>query len=134
MNALKRGGEWKKAVALFDDMLAAGLKPNAHAYSALISSMEKGGLWAEALTAFREMEGLGLQPDVHCFTAVIGALSRAPAPGGWVQAQALFQEMHVPNPPVAPSVFTYTALITAAGRAGLPWPPNADPPQQPPAD
>ncbi|CAN0562724.1 unnamed protein product, partial [Ectocarpus sp. 12 AP-2014] len=59
INALGRGGEWKKAVALLREMTRAGLGPNEISYNSAIHACGRGGQWELALSLLKEMRELG---------------------------------------------------------------------------
>ena len=61
----------------------AGVKPNAHAYAALMTLCRKGGQWQQAIQIFREMQAVKLETDVIAFNAAIAACADG---GDWEQA------------------------------------------------
>ena len=45
ISACEKGGQWERAVEVFEEMKAAGVKPDVITYSALITACEKGAQW-----------------------------------------------------------------------------------------
>ncbi len=113
MRAAAEGGRWEAALAVWDDMVAAGCKPTGHAYSAAISACAAGGRWRRAVALFDEMLAWGVRPDVVSCTALVAALG---ADGQWERAERVVAWMGANE--VRPNVRTYTALVAAlaAGR------------------
>eukprot|EP00798_Chlamydomonas_sp_ICE-L_P012469 gene12469-15676_t len=112
MRAVSDGGQWLKALDVWNDMLRAGCEPTGHAYAAVISACASGSDWVRALALFEEMSSRGIRPDVVSCTALITALASA---GEAEQAQKVVEWM-LKNK-LKPNVRTYTALIRAMGNA-----------------
>ncbi|EFN59084.1 hypothetical protein CHLNCDRAFT_137845 [Chlorella variabilis] len=63
--ALERGGQWQRALAVFEEMQAAGMQveenaaavPNGYIFTSLINACEKGGQWETAVRLFKLMQG-----------------------------------------------------------------------------
>ena len=66
-----RRRDYRGALALLDEMRAAGVAPNVYHYNAVISACEKGGQWQRALALLDEMRAVGVAPDVITFNAAI---------------------------------------------------------------
>ena len=65
----------------------AGIKPNAHAYSAIMSLCQKAGQWQRAMQVFREMEAVDVRIDVVAYNSAIAACAKGE---DWEQAWAVF--------------------------------------------
>jgi pentatricopeptide repeat domain-containing protein 1 len=64
ISACEKGGQWERALGLFQAMKGEGVQPNVITYSATISACEKAGQWERALGLFQAMKGEGVQPNV----------------------------------------------------------------------
>ncbi len=107
MRAASEGGSWEAALAIWDDLQAAGCKPTGHAYAAVISACAAGGQWQKAVGLFDDMLAWGVRPDVVSCTALITALG---TDGQWERAEKVVEWML--RSEIKPNVRTYTALIT----------------------
>ncbi|KAL4859511.1 Pentatricopeptide repeat-containing protein [Chlorella vulgaris] len=67
--ALERGGQWERALALFEEMQAAGIQPNGYIFTSLINACEKGGQWERAVKLFRLMQGQDIPVDSMAMVA-----------------------------------------------------------------
>ena len=56
ISACEKGGQWQKAMELFESMKSRGMQPNVITISAAISAFEKGGQWQKALYLIESME------------------------------------------------------------------------------
>lgn len=56
MRACERAGQWALAITLFDEMLEAGLRPNARVFASAIGACERGQQWERAIDLFRLMQ------------------------------------------------------------------------------
>ena len=77
----EKGGQWEKALKLFNSIKGRGVKPNAITFNAAIGACEKGGQWERALELFNAMEVRGVKPDVTTHSAAISACEKG---GQWV--------------------------------------------------
>jgi pentatricopeptide repeat domain-containing protein 1 len=62
ISACEKGGQWKLALEVLEDMKTAGHGVNVIAYSATISALSKGQQWEIALQLFRQIEESGQTP------------------------------------------------------------------------
>ena len=72
ISACEKGGQWQRALALFDDMrkvgvtrrlesiCRAGVTPSVISFSAANSACEKGGQWQQALPLLDELHMAGV--------------------------------------------------------------------------
>jgi pentatricopeptide repeat domain-containing protein 1 len=74
ISACAKGAQWQRAMAVFEEMKAAGVQPNDITYSALISACDKGAQWQRAMEVFEEMKEAGVQPNVQTFNPLISVL------------------------------------------------------------
>jgi pentatricopeptide repeat domain-containing protein 1 len=107
ISAYEKGGQWERARAAFEEMVAAGVQPNIITYNALISAYEQGRQWERARAAFEEMVAAGVQPNVVTYSALISAYERG---GQWERARATFEKMVAVG--VQPDVQTYNPLLS----------------------
>ena len=105
--------DYKRALALLDEMRGSRVLPNVFHYSAAISACEKGGQWQRALALLGEMRAARVVPDVITFNAAISACEKG---GQWQRALALLDEMRAAR--VAPNVITFSAAISACEKGG----------------
>jgi len=112
MRAATEGGKWEKGLDIWEDMLAAGVRPSGHAFAAAISSCAAGNQWHKACDLFESMLRHGIQPDVVSCTALISALATG---GQWQQSEQVVSWMLQSG--VRPNVRTYTALLNSLGQA-----------------
>ena len=105
--------DYRRALALLDEMRESGVTPNVFHYSAAISACEKGGQWQRALALLDEMRAKGVAPNVITFSAAISACEKG---GQWQRALALLDEMRAKG--VAPNVITFSAAISACEKGG----------------
>lgn len=54
--ALERGGQWERALAVFEDMQAQGIQPNGYIFTSIVNACEKGGQWETAVRLFKAMQ------------------------------------------------------------------------------
>ena len=81
------------AFALFDEMIADGVAPNAVTWSSLVHACARGGGGAgleRAFAAFDAMAAAGVAPNVVTYTTLIDACAKA---GQTHVAYALFDSM-----------------------------------------
>lgn len=68
----------------------AGVQPNAHAYTSLMSLCQRAGQWQRAMDIFRRMETAGVKADVVAYNSAIAACAKGL---DWEQAWAVFASM-----------------------------------------
>jgi pentatricopeptide repeat domain-containing protein 1 len=56
---------------LFEEMKAAGLKPDLVAYSTAIDACARQSKWRRATQLLAEMREAGVPPDVRCYACAI---------------------------------------------------------------
>ena len=97
------------AVALFQEALEGGVRPNLYLYNNIISKLSKARKADYALEIFRQMKVNGCPPSCITYSAVIGACARV----GDVQlAENLFTEMRTLFRPRVPAFNTMMQLFT----------------------
>ena len=97
------------AVALFQEALKGGIRPNLYLYNNIISKLGKARKADYALEIFRQMKVNGCTPSCITYAAVIGACARV----GDVQlAENLFSEMTTLFRPRVPAFNTMMQLFT----------------------
>jgi pentatricopeptide repeat domain-containing protein 1 len=69
ISALERGGQWERALAVYEDMLAAGIQPNGYIFTSLINACEKGGQWERAVALFKVMQRQDIPLDSMAMVA-----------------------------------------------------------------
>ncbi|KAK0582912.1 hypothetical protein LWI29_031031 [Acer saccharum] len=107
-------GQIENCKALFNTMVAEGLKPNIVAYNALLGAYASHGMSKEALSVFKEMKKNGLRRDVVSYTSLLNAYGRSQQPG---KAKEVFDMIKKNN--LKPNIVSYSALIDAYGSNGL---------------
>ena len=65
----------------------AGIEPNVHAYTSLISLCQRANQWQKAMQIFRRMEAADVKVDVVAYNSAIAACAKG---GDWEQAWAVF--------------------------------------------
>ncbi len=65
----------------------AGIIPNVHAYTSLMSLCHRAGQWQRAMQVFRRMEAADVTVDVIAYNSAIAACAKG---GDWEQAWAVF--------------------------------------------
>ena len=99
------------AIALFQEAVERGVRPNLYLYNNIISKLAKARKADYALELFQQMRANGCSPSSITYSAVIGACARV----GDVQlAQSLFSEMTRARPfkPRVPPYNTMMQLFT----------------------
>ena len=69
---------------------SAGVEPNVHAYTSLMSLCQKAGEWQRAMDIFRRMETADIKADVVAYNSAIAACAKGL---DWEQAWAVFASM-----------------------------------------
>jgi pentatricopeptide repeat protein len=69
------GKQWKQhtALAVFERMRTAGMRPNTITFNAVIGVCGKDGRWEKALELLEQMQTDGLAPDLVTFNSLIAA-------------------------------------------------------------
>ncbi|KAL4420028.1 hypothetical protein ABPG77_001278 [Micractinium sp. CCAP 211/92] len=67
--ALERGGQWERALAVFEDMQAQGIQPNGYIFTSLVNACEKGGQWETAVRLFKAMQARDIPLDSMAMVA-----------------------------------------------------------------
>jgi pentatricopeptide repeat protein len=73
---------WERALQVFEESKAAGIKPSVFVYSTLMSACSKGGQWRTALLLLERMKADGVKPNIVTYSSLIFALGK----GGQVSA------------------------------------------------
>ncbi|KAJ9565397.1 hypothetical protein OSB04_001363, partial [Centaurea solstitialis] len=107
-------GQIENCKAVFDTMIAEGLKPNIISYNALLGAYASRGMSEEALSVFNDIRLNGYRPDVVSYTSLLNAYGRSQQPE---KAMEVFNMMKKNNQ--KPNLVTYNALIDALGSNGL---------------
>lgn len=82
MIAMSKGGNWYRALELFNEMKVGGMEITEGIYTAALTACAKGGQWTMALELIREMHVQGEKPSVFAYNAAILACRRD---SQWVQ-------------------------------------------------
>ncbi|XP_017243113.1 pentatricopeptide repeat-containing protein At2g41720 isoform X2 [Daucus carota subsp. sativus] len=106
-------GQVEDSRAVFDTMLAEGLKPNIVSYNTLLGAYALRGMSKEALLVFNEIKKNGLRPDIVSYTSLLNAYGRSQQPG---KAAEVFEAMKKNN--WKPNLVSYNALLDAYGSSG----------------
>eukprot|EP00434_Breviolum_minutum_P009870 symbB.v1.2.008696.t1/scaffold543.1/size336731/9 len=106
ISACEKGGQWQRALALFQTMLEEKVVPNVVIYGAIISACEKGGQWQRALALFQTMPEEKVVPNVVIYGAIISAFARDDQ---WQQSLAMLNLMI--DLQVERDIVTYSALL-----------------------
>ncbi|KAG5395660.1 hypothetical protein IGI04_017474 [Brassica rapa subsp. trilocularis] len=107
-------GEVESCRAVFEAMVAEGLRPNIVSYNALMGAYAVHGMSENALSVFQEIKRNGMFPDVVSYTCLLNSYGRSGQPG---KAKEVFLMMRKERR--KPNVVTYNALIDAYGSNGL---------------
>ncbi|XP_019057005.1 PREDICTED: pentatricopeptide repeat-containing protein At4g14050, mitochondrial isoform X2 [Tarenaya hassleriana] len=103
-----RAGE---ALALYDDMVSNGVKPNEVTFVGLIYACSHVGLLARGRELFKSMvEGYGIRPSLQHYTCLLDLLGRS---GLLNEAENVIQTM-----PYQPDEPTWAAFLSACKRHG----------------
>ena len=105
--------DYRRALALLDEMRESGVMPNVFHYSAAITACEKGGQWRRALALLDEMRASRVTPNDYSFNAAISACEKG---GQWRRALDLLDEMRASR--VTPDAFSFNATISACEKGG----------------
>lgn len=86
ISACAAGGQWQRAVSLFDEMLAWGVRPDVVSCTALITALGTDGQWERAEKVLEWMQRSDIKPNVRTLTALITGEDRQQ--GGAAQSPA----------------------------------------------
>ncbi|XP_027334090.1 pentatricopeptide repeat-containing protein At4g14050, mitochondrial-like [Abrus precatorius] len=104
-------GQAEEALALYDDMVLAGIKPNEVTFVGLICACSHAGLVSKGRAVFRSMvEDHGIRPSLQHYTCLLDLFSRS---GHLDEAENLIRTM-----PVNPDNSTWVALLSACKQHG----------------
>lgn len=123
LRACSKASEAMVAVRLFNRLLYAGLLPDAHTYTAVISACRRGNHPQDGLGLFQHLldhgPAHGLYPDVHTYNTTIVAAGMAGQPH---LALRLFRHLLRDGPPrgVQPNILTYNSLLKVCEVEQLP--------------
>ncbi|KAF5187998.1 Pentatricopeptide repeat-containing protein [Thalictrum thalictroides] len=107
-------GQIENCKAVFNMMLAEGVKPNIVSYNTLIGAYAAHGMHKEALSSFNELKAYGFRPDVVSYTSLLNAYGRSQQPE---KAREIFDM--IKRNSWKPNLVSYNALIDAYGSEGL---------------
>ena len=109
-------GRYEEALQLLPAMRARQppVLPNAHVFTAIISSFGPSRQSQRALTLLRGMRERGVAVDAHCVEAALKVVGRA---GAWRDACALLRTMRV-QLGVSPTPIHLTTALQCVGAAG----------------
>ncbi|XP_057433703.1 pentatricopeptide repeat-containing protein At4g14050, mitochondrial [Lotus japonicus] len=104
-------GQAEEALALYDDMVSARVKPNEVTFVGLIYACSNVGLVSKGRALFRSMvEDYGIKPSLQHYTCLLDLFSRS---GHLDEAENLIRTM-----PVSPDEPTWAALLSACKHHG----------------
>ena len=116
--AANRANQHDLAIRTFEELVDEGITPTRLTCETALESMAKSGLMGKALDVFVSMKNNGLMPRKVTYNFLLSACVNAPQPR--VEAAfEIFDEMRV-NGDITPDKNTYTLLIDAACKAGMP--------------
>ncbi|RLN33269.1 pentatricopeptide repeat-containing protein [Panicum miliaceum] len=107
-------GQAENCKAVFDMMVAEGVRPNIVSYNALLGAYASHGMHKEALDTFKSLKQNGLRPDIVSYTSLLNVYGRSAQPE---KAREVFNEMR--KNACKPNKVSYNALIDAYGSAGM---------------
>ncbi|EXC04358.1 hypothetical protein L484_015985 [Morus notabilis] len=107
-------GQIENCKAVFNTMVAEGLKPNIISYNTLLGAYASHGMDKEALSVFNEIKQSGFRPDIVSYTSLLNAYGRLKQPQ---KASEVFDMMK--RDKWKPNLVSYNALIDAYGSSGL---------------
>lgn len=101
----------EEALALYDDMVLAGVKPNEVTFVGLIYACSHVGLVSKGRALFKSMvEDFGIRPSLQHYTCLLDLFSRS---GHLDEAERIVRTM-----PVKPDEPTWAALLSACKHHG----------------
>ncbi|KAK6149140.1 hypothetical protein DH2020_016665 [Rehmannia glutinosa] len=107
-------GQAENCQAVFNTLVAEGLKPNIVSYNTLLGAYASLGLSEPASSIFNKMKEHGIRPDVVSYTSLLNAFGRSQQPQ---KAKETFDMMRRNN--CKPNLVSYNALIDAYGSNGF---------------
>ncbi|KAA3457122.1 pentatricopeptide repeat-containing protein isoform X1 [Gossypium australe] len=107
-------GQIENCKAVFNAMLAEGIRPNIVSYNTLMAAYASHGMSKEAVAVFDQIKQNGFRPDVVSYTSLLNAYGRSQLPE---KAREIFDMMKRNN--CKPNIVSYNALIHAYGSNGL---------------
>lgn len=125
IEACSKSKQWKKALALFEEMKEAGVKPSEVTYSVMISALGNGLQWERALLFLQEMQANGITPNIYSYNAAITALAKASKQKTRraenvddLSSKALTLLEQMKNAKIEPDGFSYSSAIACCGADG----------------
>eukprot|EP00906_Rhabdomonas_costata_P031790 RCo044860 len=109
--ASEKLGMFEKALELFDEMLAVGIKPDKLAYTKMIDACALKADVARARALFAECRAKQIIIDVDLYNSLLRVLAEATDPS----VQELFEEMLAAG--IRPNPHTYNALLRYCEKA-----------------
>lgn len=110
-------GQWQRAVALLDEIRAAGVTPGTKAVNGAASAFARAGLAAKAIALLRALQASGGGWDAYSYTTAISQHGKL---GEWEAALALVREQRdaaLAGEGEPPNEFVYGAAIGAAAAS-----------------
>ncbi|CAM9369923.1 unnamed protein product [Ectocarpus sp. 4 AP-2014] len=124
INVMSKGGRWKEAIELLEEMIAAGndsnggpkITPSVVSYNAAITACSRASKVPAALRLIDEMSSRsGLSPDIYSYAAVMSGLAKARNPG---RAIELLGEMRAAG--MEPDLVCLKGAMEACRSKGAP--------------
>ena len=75
--AATTGGDWRTAVRVLEEALAAGVRPRTSSFNIALKCLAAGGEPMRALTVLRSMRSANVRPNLLTYNAALRALERA---------------------------------------------------------
>ncbi|CAA6662226.1 unnamed protein product [Spirodela intermedia] len=111
IDACRQHGRARRAVELFEEMVAEGLQPDYVTFVCVLSACSHGGLVDEGLGLFHRMwEAHAIAPGQEHYSCIVDLLGRA---GRLAEARAVAEEM-----PIEPDASVWGALLGPAAVTG----------------
>ncbi|KAK9809969.1 hypothetical protein WJX72_002793 [[Myrmecia] bisecta] len=102
----------RRAQALYEEMIAAGICPNQIVIHSLMDCQAKAGLVDEAFASFKLLHQHGLRPDTTSYNILVSACARAGLP---FRAQEVVEKL-MPAAGLQPDLVTWNTLLSAFAR------------------
>jgi len=115
VNACEKGGQWQRALELFQQMQDNHVQPTTITCTSVVSACKVCGQWQEALSVLTQMKTMGVPADAHTFSNAISACNKA---GKWMAAIRTYEDMRSYN--VEPTVVCFGAVLCACQK-GKQW-------------
>ena len=116
ISACERGGHWRLAFNLLEELLERSLPADSVTFNAILSVIEKGRDWKQAKTFLRRLRAFQVKLSLVAYNSAISACEKC---GEWQQARLLLCEL---SAECQPDVISYNAAIGASERRGA-WQP-----------